>query len=67
MREVNLQIENMHCGACVKRVTQTLEKAGAQVEEVRVGAARVQAPDTLEDQSLLLSLEKAGYRSVVTG
>lgn len=51
----------------MKRVTQTLEKAGAQVEEVRVGAARVQAPDTLEDQSLLLSLEKAGYRSVVTG
>jgi copper chaperone len=67
MREVNLQIENMHCGACVKRVTQTLEKSGAEVEEVRIGAARVKVPETLNDQSLLLSLEKAGYRSLVSG
>ena len=65
MREVTLKIENMHCGACVRRVTQTLEKTGAQVEEVRIGAARVQAPATLEDSALLLSLDKAGYRALV--
>jgi copper chaperone len=65
MRKVTLRIENMHCGACVRRVTQTLEKTGAQVEEVRIGAARLQAPETLEDATLLQSLDKAGYHAMV--
>jgi copper chaperone CopZ len=65
MREITLRIENMHCGSCVRRVTQTLEKTGAQVEEVRIGAARIQAPDTLEDAALLQSLDKAGYHAMV--
>ena len=65
MREITLKIENMHCGSCVRRVTQTLEKTGAQVEEVRIGAARVKAPETLEDSNLLLSLDKAGYHAFV--
>uniref|UniRef100_A0A7V5CUJ7 Copper chaperone n=1 Tax=Acidobacterium capsulatum TaxID=33075 RepID=A0A7V5CUJ7_9BACT len=65
MREITLRIENMHCGACVRRVTQTLEKTGATVEEVRIGAARVQAPETLEDATLLQSLDKAGYHAIV--
>ncbi len=65
MREVTLRIENMHCGSCVRRVTQTLEKSGAQVEEVRIGAARIRAADTLEDATLLQSLDKAGYHALV--
>jgi copper chaperone CopZ len=28
MKEVTLRVENMHCGACVRRVTQALEKVG---------------------------------------
>lgn len=65
MREITLKIENMHCGACVRRVTQTLEKTGAEVEEVRIGAARVKAGDTIEDATLLQSLGKAGYHAMV--
>lgn len=42
MAIVTLQIENMHCGSCVRRVTQVLNALpGTHAEEVRVGAARV--------------------------
>lgn len=41
MAEWTLQIDGMHCGACVRRVTQALGAVeGLAVEEVRVGAAR---------------------------
>jgi len=66
MREVTLRIENMHCGACVKRVSQALEKVeGVRVGEVRVGAARVQTPENLPETALLSAVEKAGYPAVV--
>lgn len=66
MREVTLRIENMHCGACVKRVSQALEKVGGvQVGEVRIGAARVQAPEELPESTLVGAVEKAGYPAVV--
>jgi copper chaperone CopZ len=57
--EITLTIEGMHCGACVRRVTQALQRIpGTTVEEVRVGAARVQAEDSA---SLVAALAKAGY------
>ncbi|MGA8109454.1 MAG: heavy-metal-associated domain-containing protein [Acidobacteriaceae bacterium] len=66
MREVTLRIENMHCGACVRRVTQALERVGGvEVGEVRVGGARVQAPDELPESALLTAVEKAGYPALV--
>ncbi len=66
MREVTLRIENMHCGACVKRVSQALEGvSGVQIGEVRVGAARVQAPDGLPESALVSAVEKAGYSATV--
>ncbi|MGB6131407.1 MAG: cation transporter [Acidobacteriaceae bacterium] len=66
MREVTLRIENMHCGACVKRVSQALERvSGVQVGEVRVGAARVQAPEDVPESALLSAVEKAGYPATV--
>ena len=62
MREVTLRIENMHCGACVRRVTQALEKVhGVRVGEVRLGAARVQAPEETPEDVLIGAVEKAGY------
>jgi copper chaperone len=68
MREVTLRIENMHCGACVRRVSQALGKVdGVQVDEVRIGAARVQTPDTLPESTVVSAVEKAGYRAVVEG
>jgi copper chaperone len=66
MREVTLRIENMHCGACVRRVTQALENVGGvQVGEVRVGGARVQAQDEVPESALVLAVEKAGYPALV--
>ncbi len=66
MREVTLRIENMHCGACVRRVTQALEKInGVQVGEVRIGAARVQAADDVRENALVGAVEKAGYPAIV--
>jgi copper chaperone len=62
MREVTLRIENMHCGACVRRVTQALERVeGVRVGEVRLGAARVQAPEELPADALIGAVQKAGY------
>ena len=66
MRELTLRIENMHCGACVRRVTQALEKVGGvQVGEVRIGAARVLAPDDVRESAVGGAVEKAGYPALV--
>lgn len=57
--ELTLTIDGMHCGACVRRVTQTLQRvAGTEVKEVRIGAARVKADSAAP---LVDALAKAGY------
>ena len=59
MSEVTLNIDGMHCGACVRRVTQTLEcTPDTEVVEVRIGAARVKTEDTAQ---AVAALAKAGY------
>jgi copper chaperone CopZ len=59
MSEITLSIDGMHCGACVKRVTQTLEHVpGAEVLEVRIGAARLKMDDAAQ---AVAALAKAGY------
>lgn len=65
MGTLNLTIENMHCGACVRRVTQTLNALpGTHAEEVQIGAARVQtnAPPTQIQEALRV----AGYPAHIT-
>jgi copper chaperone CopZ len=63
MAEFTLQIDNMHCGACVRRVTQALAATdGLEVREVSVGAARLSS--TLETPPVdlaLAALAKAGF------
>jgi len=60
MTRTTLRIENMHCGACVKRVTQTLNGVtGTTVEDVQVGAARVLGAAAPE--AMLAALARAGY------
>jgi copper chaperone len=63
MKEVTLRIDGMHCGACIRRVTQALHSVnGVEVEEVRLGAARVKVPEASVDESALLaSVAKAGF------
>jgi hypothetical protein len=65
MRKITLLIANMYCGAGLRQLSQALQQAGAVVEEVRIGAARVQAPDDLTDAALLRALEKAGYHALL--
>jgi copper chaperone CopZ len=45
MAEFTLKIDGMHCGSCVRRVSQALAATeGMVVNEVRLGAARVTSP-----------------------
>jgi copper chaperone len=63
MAEFTLRIDNMHCGSCIRRVSQALASAGGlTVKEVRVGAARVAfAGDAIPVDSAVAALERAGY------
>jgi copper chaperone len=61
MAELTFQIDGMHCGACVQRVTRVLNQVpGTQVDEVRVGAARVHA-ESPEAEQYLAAIRKAGF------
>lgn len=62
MAEFTLRIDGMHCGSCVRRVTQALNSAdGVQVEEVRIGAARLRSEDRTHLEAAIAALRKAGY------
>jgi copper chaperone len=59
MSDITLHIEGMHCGACVRRVTQALERTpDTEVVEVRIGAARVKTDDSAQ---AVAALARAGY------
>ena len=46
MTEITLRIDGMHCGSCIRRVSDALASTdGVQVKEVRLGAARLSAPE----------------------
>jgi copper chaperone len=64
MATLTLHIDNMHCGSCIRRVTQTLNALPAtHAEEVRVGGARIiteAAPDHIQQ-----ALSSAGYPAFV--
>ena len=63
MPEFSLRIDNMHCGSCVRRVSQALASTdGIEVKEVRVGAARINSTAGPAPVELALAaLAKAGY------
>jgi copper chaperone CopZ len=63
MSEFTLRIENMHCGSCIRRVSQALAATdGLEVKEVRVGAARVNSSkNPAPVEQAVAALEKAGY------
>jgi copper chaperone CopZ len=63
MAEFTLQIDGMHCGSCVRRVSQALASVeGAQVNEVRVGAVRLtSAAEPAPVDAAIAALAKAGY------
>ncbi len=62
MAEFILRIDGMHCGACVRRVSQALATEGLTVKEVRLGAARVDSDqDPPPVDRALAVIQKAGY------
>ena len=62
MAEFTLHIDGMHCGSCIRRVTQALTATeGLKVEEVRLGAARLSAPNKAPVDLAIATLTKAGY------
>lgn len=59
----------MHCGSCIRRVTQAIHSAGNfEVEEVRLGGARFKSPDDSNQpnaQAAIDALAKAGFAARV--
>ena len=67
MKKVLLTIDGMHCGACVRRVTQALEGvAGVQVEAVEVGSARVRLdPSEVEPEQVVKAVNGIGFQAKI--
>ena len=63
MTEFTLRIDGMHCGACVRRVSQALAATpGVVVDEVRVGAARLSSAEEPAPMELAIAaVARAGY------
>ena len=63
MAEFTLRIDGMHCGSCVRRVTQALSATeGVEVQEVRIGAARLNAAaEPAPVDQAIAALAKAGF------
>jgi copper chaperone CopZ len=61
-RELNVQIEGMHCGGCVTRVTGALRKLeGVEVQQVEVGSARVLLAGPAEPAAVLEAIHRIGF------
>ena len=59
---MKIQIEGMHCGACVARVQKALAKIpDARVKEVSIGSAEIDLAPERADEALRV-IEKAGYQ-----
>lgn len=64
MAEFTLQIDGMHCGACVRRVSQALSQTeGLTVKEVQVGAARVESDDPGAVDRAVEAVNKIGFKA----
>jgi copper chaperone CopZ len=63
MAEFTLRIEGMHCGSCVKRVSQALASVeGTVVKEVQIGIARLSSDrDPAPVDLALAAIAKAGF------
>jgi copper chaperone len=60
---LNLTIEGMHCGACVRRVTNTLQSVeGVTVNSVEVGSAKVAFnAEEITAQDITAALDRNGF------
>ena len=60
---LKLKIDGMHCGSCVRRVQQALEKiAGVTVEQVEIGSASVAYdPQQASPQTIAEAVTRIGF------
>jgi copper chaperone len=65
MEDVRLSIEGMHCGACVRRVTNALSGVeGVRVDSVEVGSAKVGfEPAITAAEQITTALERIGFHA----
>ena len=62
MKSVELQVEGMTCGSCVRHVNAALAPvAGVAEVEVDLAAGRVRVAGDADLQALLAALQDAGY------
>ncbi|CAI8714230.1 copper chaperone [Pseudomonas sp. IT-196MI5] len=62
MRIVELQVQGMSCGSCVKHVTEALRPLeGVSGVEVDLRAGRVKVSGDSDSYALLTALQDAGY------
>jgi copper chaperone CopZ len=66
-QDVVLQIQGMHCGACVRRVTSALEKVGGvKINNVEVGSASVAIdPQQVRPEQLVEAVNRIGFQATV--
>jgi len=65
MGNIQLAIEGMHCGACVRRVTLALTGIeGVRVDSVEVGSARVGIdPAVVAPEQVTAAVERIGFKA----
>lgn len=64
MKTVDLNVEGMNCGNCVRHVTEALEGlSGVQSVnvELEAGKAHLSVEDTFDTQLAVAALDDAGY------
>jgi len=64
---LTLSIEGMHCGACVRRVTDALQAVkGVQLKAVEVGATEVAFdPDQASVKEIVAAVDRLGFSARV--
>ena len=67
MTTKRFQIQNMHCGGCVRNVTRILsELSGVRVAAVGVGSAEVTVDSDAAARKIVTALGEAGYPAAET-
>jgi copper chaperone CopZ len=65
MENVRIEIEGMHCAACIRRVTNALTGvAGVCVDSVEVGSANVNFdPAAIVPEQIKAAVERIGFQA----
>lgn len=60
--QIHLEIEGMHCGGCVTRVTAALQRLpGVTVNRVEVGSADIQSAAAIPEPVVAKAIHKVGF------